>query len=65
MGRLEKSGMKLVEGGPAGTFGSGTQPFFDKDGRPIRRSRKYQRILGSQKGSQMSDVIHSNSQAQE
>jgi len=49
MGRLEKSGMKLVEGGPAGTFGSGTQPFFDKDGRPIRRSRKYQRPLGQKR----------------
>ena len=49
MGRLEKSGMKLVEGGPAGTFGSGTQPFFDKDGRPIRRSRKYQRPVGQKR----------------
>ena len=45
MGRLEKSGMKLVEGGPAGTFGSGTQPFFDKDGRPIKRTRKLERAI--------------------
>jgi hypothetical protein len=45
MGRLEKSGMKLVEGGPAGTFGSGTLPFFDKDGRPIKRTRKPERAI--------------------
>ena len=34
-----------AEGGPAGTFGSGTLPFLNKDGKPIKRTRK--KIMGS------------------
>ena len=43
MGRLEKSGMKLVEGGPAGTFGRPTKR-IGKLERAIRQKRKLDKI---------------------